>query len=96
MLGHKFPNPDLVLDIFHVSVGICFVYNVLYFLQFSIAYTYFFVTASQDSGVIIIIIIITIIGHTWRVEKKKTRELTSCGSFLHFNIILSLGKNINM
>ena len=71
MLGHKFPNPDLVLYIFHVSVGICFVYNVLYSLQFSIPYTYFFVTASQDSGVIIIIIIISINGHTWRVEKKQ-------------------------
>ena len=49
MLGNKFPNPELV---FHVSVGICFVYNVLYFLWFFIAYTYFFVTVSQDCGAI--------------------------------------------
>ena len=94
MLGHKFPNPDLVLYTFHVSVGIRFVYNFLYFLRFFIAYTYFFVTASQGSDVIIIVIIIIIIitGHTWGVQ-EKTRELTSCGFFLHFNIILSLNEN---
>ena len=53
MLGHKFPNPALVLYIFHVSVGISFVYNVFYFLRFFIAYTYFFVTASQPCGTIV-------------------------------------------
>ena len=53
MLGHKFLNPGLVLYIFHVSVGICFVYNVLYFLRFFIAYMYFFATASQDCGAIV-------------------------------------------
>ena len=53
MLGHKFPNPELVLYIFPVSVGICFVYNALYFLRFFMTYTDFFVTVSQDYGTMV-------------------------------------------
>ena len=50
MLGHKSPNPGLVLCIFHVSVSVRLVYNALYFLWFLITYKHFFVTVSQDCG----------------------------------------------
>ena len=53
MLGHKFPNPGLVLYIFHVSVGVRLVYNALYFLWFLITYTHFYVTVSQDCTAVI-------------------------------------------
>ena len=76
MLGHKFLNPDWVLYIFHVSVGICFVYNVLYFLRFITR-----ISLSLLLKIVALLLLLSssfsvvIIGHTWGVQEKKTGNL---------------------